>query len=157
MTAETIQSLHAGEALLLTGYLYTARDSAHKKLVAMIHSGEPLPIELDGATIYYAGPCPAKPGEVIGSIGPTTSGRMDRYAPLLMPPRASWDDREGRPQRGSQRYHDRNRKRLPGRHRRRRRIDRRVRPVRRGCSFPGTWHRGDPPALGGGLPGPGAD
>jgi fumarate hydratase subunit beta len=84
LTVKTIQSLQAGEALLLSGYLYTARDSAHKKLVAMIRDGEPLPVELNGATIYYAGPCPAKPGEVIGSIGPTTSGRMDRYAPILM-------------------------------------------------------------------------
>ena len=79
-----IESLHVGDALLLTGYLYTARDSAHKKLVAMIDSGEPLPINLAGETIYYAGPCPAKPGEIIGSVGPTTSGRMDRYAPILM-------------------------------------------------------------------------
>ena len=79
-----IESLHAGDAILLTGYLYTARDSVHKKLVAMIESGESLPINLAGETIYYAGPCPAKPGETIGSVGPTTSGRMDRYAPILM-------------------------------------------------------------------------
>lgn len=79
-----IKDLQAGDAVLLTGYLYTARDSAHKKLTAMIEKGEPLPIRLEGETIYYAGPCPAKPGEIIGSVGPTTSGRMDRYAPLLI-------------------------------------------------------------------------
>jgi len=84
LDADKIKDLHAGDALLLTGYLYTARDSAHKKLVAMIEKGENLPIHLQGETIYYAGPCPAKPGEIIGSVGPTTSGRMDRYAPVLL-------------------------------------------------------------------------
>ncbi len=84
LTPETAASLRAGDALLLTGFLYTARDSAHKKLSAMIRGGETLPIDLKGETIYYAGPCPSKPGEVIGSIGPTTSGRMDRYAPTLL-------------------------------------------------------------------------
>jgi fumarate hydratase subunit beta len=84
LDAAKIMNLQAGDAVLLTGYLYTARDSAHKKLTAMLEKGEPLPIRLAGETIYYAGPCPAKPGEVIGSVGPTTSGRMDRYAPLLL-------------------------------------------------------------------------
>lgn len=81
---DKIKDLHAGDALLLTGYLYTARDSAHKKMVALIENGENLPIDLCGETIYYAGPCPSRPGEVIGSVGPTTSGRMDRYAPILL-------------------------------------------------------------------------
>lgn len=84
LDADTVKTLNAGDALLLTGYLYTARDSAHKKLVAMIENGEKLPIDLKGETIYYAGPCPSKPGEIIGSVGPTTSGRMDSYAPILL-------------------------------------------------------------------------
>ncbi len=79
-----ISKLKAGDILFLSGPLYTARDAAHKKLVSMIKNGEKLPIELEGETIYYAGPCPARPGEIIGSAGPTTSGRMDRYAPLLL-------------------------------------------------------------------------
>lgn len=84
LDTNTVKSLNAGDALLLSGYLYTARDSAHKKLAAMIENGEELPIDLKGETIYYAGPCPSKPGEIIGSVGPTTSGRMDSYAPLLL-------------------------------------------------------------------------
>lgn len=84
LQADQIKDLHAGDALYLSGFLYTARDAAHKKLVAMIENGEELPIPLEGETIYYAGPCPAKPGDIIGSAGPTTSGRMDRYAPILL-------------------------------------------------------------------------
>ena len=84
LNPDIIKELNAGDALLLTGYLYTARDAAHKKLVAMIENGEDIPINLEGETIYYAGPCPSKPGEIIGSAGPTTSGRMDRYAPTLL-------------------------------------------------------------------------
>lgn len=78
-----IQNLHAGEAVLLTGTIYTARDAAHKKLCEMIKNGESLPFALRGQTIYYVGPTPAKPGQIIGSAGPTTSGRMDPYVPLL--------------------------------------------------------------------------
>jgi len=84
LTKETISELTAGDGLLLTGFLYTARDAAHKKLVMMIKNNEKLPIGLAGETIYYSGPCPARPGDIIGSAGPTTSGRMDAYAPLLM-------------------------------------------------------------------------
>lgn len=81
---EDIKSLNAGDAVYLTGYIYTARDAAHKRIVESINSGVYPGFDIKGATIYYAGPCPAKPGEIIGSAGPTTSGRMDRYAPLLL-------------------------------------------------------------------------
>lgn len=76
--------LRAGDTVTLTGTLYTARDAAHKRIVAAMEQGEPLPFQLDGAAIYYAGPTPAKPGQVIGSVGPTTSGRMDPYSPALL-------------------------------------------------------------------------
>lgn len=83
LTNEQITQLHAGDSVLFSGTLYTARDAAHKRLCAMIDAGEPLPIPLDGAAIYYVGPCPAKPGQVIGSCGPTSAVRMDAYAPTL--------------------------------------------------------------------------
>jgi fumarate hydratase subunit beta len=73
------RSLVAGENILLSGELITARDAAHQRLLTALHDGEPLPIDLQVATIYYAGPSPSAPGEIIGSIGPTTSGRMDTY------------------------------------------------------------------------------
>lgn len=84
LSRETAASLRAGELLLVSGPLYTARDAAHARLIGLDAKGEPLPIPLDGETIYYAGPCPAPPGAVIGSAGPTTSGRMDRYTPRLL-------------------------------------------------------------------------
>ena len=84
LTEEIRTGLQAGDRLLLTGYLYTARDAAHKKMVDMISRGEELPIALADETVYYAGPCPAKPGKATGSAGPTTSGRMDRYSPELI-------------------------------------------------------------------------
>jgi len=83
MNREEIGSLRAGDTVQLTGTIYTARDAAHKRLVAMIESNKPLPFSLKDAAIYYAGPCPAKPGQVFGSCGPTTSGRMNAYAPKL--------------------------------------------------------------------------
>lgn len=76
--------LKAGDSIRLTGTVYTSRDAAHKRIKALIESGESLPFNLEGAVIYYAGPTQAKPGMVIGSCGPTTSGRMDPYAPMLM-------------------------------------------------------------------------
>lgn len=79
-----LHTLRAGDEVLLSGTAYTARDAAHKKLAALIGSGAPLPFSLQGACIYYAGPCPAAPGEVIGPCGPTTSSRMDGYTPLLI-------------------------------------------------------------------------
>jgi fumarate hydratase subunit beta len=84
MTDETVNNLEAGDRVLLNGIIYTGRDAAHKRLFEMINKGEKLPIELEGQIIYYVGPCPAKPGQAIGSAGPTTSGRMDAYAPLMM-------------------------------------------------------------------------
>ena len=80
---EDIRNLHAGDAVLLNGTIYTARDAAHKKLVEMIENHEPLPFDLHGATIYDVGPTPARSGQVIGSSGPTTSSRMDPYVKTL--------------------------------------------------------------------------
>lgn len=78
------RSIKAGDRVVLSGVAYTARDAAHKRLCSMLENGEKLPFELDGACIYYAGPTPAKPGQIIGSCGPTTSSRMDVFAPLLL-------------------------------------------------------------------------
>ncbi len=83
-TEEQALSLHAGDSVLITGVIYTARDAAHKRLVALLDAGEPLPCDLKDQIIYYVGPTPAKPGGIIGSAGPTTSYRMDAYAPRLM-------------------------------------------------------------------------
>ena len=83
LVREEIKSLRAGDSVLLTGTLYTGRDAAHKRLCDMVKRGEPLPFDVTNQVIYYVGPCPAKPGEVIGSCGPTTSYRMDAYAPVL--------------------------------------------------------------------------
>ncbi|MCL0098672.1 Fe-S-containing hydro-lyase [Dehalococcoidia bacterium] len=82
--AEVIEKLRAGDQLLMSGTVYSARDAAHKRLVEALDRGEKLPFEIEGQTIYYMGPSPARPGRVIGSAGPTTSGRMDVYAPRLM-------------------------------------------------------------------------
>jgi fumarate hydratase subunit beta len=79
-----LKDLRAGDDLLLTGIIYVARDAAHKRMVEALDQGQPLPFEIRGATVYYMGPSPARPGRVIGSAGPTTSGRMDAYAPRLM-------------------------------------------------------------------------
>ncbi len=84
LTDDIIESLRAGEMVYLTGTVYTARDAAHKRMAEMAAQGEALPFDFAGQIIYYAGPCPNRPGQVIGSIGPTTSGRMDAYTPLLM-------------------------------------------------------------------------
>lgn len=84
LTSESIEGLRAGDSVLLSGVVYTARDAAHARLVELMKRGEPLPIDLNGQVIYYVGPTPAKPGEVIGSAGPTTAGRMDSFAPALL-------------------------------------------------------------------------
>jgi fumarate hydratase subunit beta len=81
---ETIKKLKAGDQVFISGVIYTARDAAHKRLVETLDKGEKLPFYLINQTVYYMGPSPAKPGQVIGSAGPTTSGRMDSYAPRLM-------------------------------------------------------------------------
>lgn len=83
-TREKVKDLRAGDRVLLTGTIYTARDAAHKRLLEMLDRGEPLPFEIENAMIYYVGPTPAKPGRPIGSAGPTTSYRMDSYAPRLL-------------------------------------------------------------------------
>ncbi|AAC07546.1 Fe-S-containing hydro-lyase [Aquifex aeolicus] len=84
LTDEVVKSLRAGDKVLITGYIYTARDAAHKRMVEAIQRGEKPPIDLKGQIIYYVGPTPPKPGQVIGSAGPTTAIRMDKYVePLL--------------------------------------------------------------------------
>ena len=84
LTQEEIESLHAGDSVLLSGVILTARDCAHKRIFEYLDEGKQLPFPLEGATIYYAGPCPAKPGMASGSCGPTTSARMDSFAPRLL-------------------------------------------------------------------------
>ena len=84
LTKDKIKDLKSGDSVLLSGTIYTARDAAHKRMIETLEKGEKLPIEIENQTIYYAGPAPAKPGQVIGSCGPTTSGRMDAYAPTLI-------------------------------------------------------------------------
>jgi len=84
LTGEKARELRAGDVVSINGTIYTARDAAHKKMVNLIQEGRPLPFDIRDQIIYYVGPCPAKPGEVIGSAGPTTSSRMDAYAPLLI-------------------------------------------------------------------------
>ncbi len=81
---EDVRTLHTGDRGFLSGVIYTARDTAHRRLVEAMDRGEDLPLELDGQVIYFAGPSPARPGRPIGSIGPTTSYRMDPYSPRLM-------------------------------------------------------------------------
>lgn len=80
---DVIAELRAGDSIYITGYLYTGRDSAHKKLIDLVDQGQELPIDVKGQFIYYVGPTPARPGKVIGSAGPTTSYRMDSFAPTL--------------------------------------------------------------------------
>ena len=83
-TKEAVRDLRAGDQVLITGTVYTARDVAHKKIVEMMHKGEETPFEIAGSIVYYVGPTPEKPGNPIGSAGPTTSYRMDAYAPELL-------------------------------------------------------------------------
>jgi len=84
LTEEVVMSLKAGDNILINGVIFTARDAAHKKLVELMDKEEPLPIDLEGQIIYYVGPTPEKPGQAIGSAGPTTSGRMDAYTPKML-------------------------------------------------------------------------
>ena len=84
LTQEAARELRAGDSCLLSGVIYTARDAAHKRLCELIHSGGELPLDLRDCVIYFVGPTPAKPGQVIGSAGPTTSYRMDAYSPTLI-------------------------------------------------------------------------
>ncbi len=84
LTDADVEKLKAGDKVLITGVLYTARDAAHKRLIELLDKGEKLPFDIKGQLIYYVGPTPEKPGQVIGSAGPTTSGRMDSYTPRLL-------------------------------------------------------------------------
>jgi fumarate hydratase subunit beta len=83
-TAADLDALHAGDTVLLSGVVYTARDQAHKRMIEALDAGEKLPFDLAGSAIYYVGPTPERPGDVIGSAGPTTSGRMDAMSPRLL-------------------------------------------------------------------------
>lgn len=84
ITRDVVKDLNAGDIVKITGVIYTARDAAHKRMVETINAGAELPISVKNLTIYFAGPTPAKPGEPIGSVGPTTSYRMDAYSPKLI-------------------------------------------------------------------------
>jgi len=84
LTKQQLLSLKAGEHVLLSGEIITARDAAHKRLADLLNSGAPLPFDLNGKTVYYAGPCPAPDGFSCGACGPTTSGRVDGYTPLML-------------------------------------------------------------------------
>lgn len=84
LTLDKVKDLKAGDVVLLSGEIYTARDAAHKRLIELVNEGKELPIDIQDQIIYYVGPTPPKPGEVIGSAGPTTSYRMDPYAPRLL-------------------------------------------------------------------------
>ena len=84
LTDESVEKLHIGDDVRLTGVIYTARDAAHRRMTEALEKGESLPFDIGGQVIYYVGPTPAKPGQVIGSAGPTTSMRLDRYTPPLL-------------------------------------------------------------------------
>ena len=84
ITEELSTSLHAGDYVYLSGTIYVARDAAHKRMIEALESGKELPIDIKDSTIYYMGPSPAREGQVIGSAGPTTASRMDKYAPHLL-------------------------------------------------------------------------
>ena len=81
---KVVSSLKAGDRVLISGIIYTGRDAAHKKMFELLKEGKPLPLDIQGQVIYYMGPTPTRPGKVIGSAGPTTSSRMDAYAPALI-------------------------------------------------------------------------
>lgn len=84
LTEDIVRDLHAGDEVLLNGVLWTARDAAHKRLIATLDAGETLPMDLQNQTLYFVGPSPARPGNVIGAAGPTTSGRMDGWSSRLI-------------------------------------------------------------------------
>lgn len=84
LTKDKVKELKAGDKVLITGTIYTSRDAGHKRMIEQLKNNEPLPFQIENSIIYYCGPSPAKPGDVIGSAGPTTSYRMDPYAPYLL-------------------------------------------------------------------------
>ncbi|MCE5340370.1 MAG: Fe-S-containing hydro-lyase [Planctomycetaceae bacterium] len=84
LTDDIVRTLKAGDEVAISGMIYTARDAAHKRLCELIAQGKELPVSLAGQVIYFVGPTPARPGKVIGSAGPTTSARMDKFSPMLL-------------------------------------------------------------------------
>lgn len=84
LTTEVLEGLEPGDTVLLSGVIYTGRDAAHQRMIELLDGGKPLPFPVEGAAIYYVGPSPTPPGKVIGSAGPTTSYRMDKYSPRLL-------------------------------------------------------------------------
>lgn len=84
LTQDAVKNLKAGDSCLISGVIYTARDAAHKRLCELVAQGKPLPMDIKDSVIYFVGPTPAKPGQAIGSAGPTTSYRMDAYSPILI-------------------------------------------------------------------------
>lgn len=84
LTDADVEGLRSGDRVRISGVIYTARDAAHGRLVALLEKGQPLPVDLRGQIIYYTGPSPARPGNIVGSIGPTTGGRMDKFTPALL-------------------------------------------------------------------------
>jgi fumarate hydratase subunit beta len=84
LTNDIVEKLHAGDDVHLSGVIYTARDAAHRRMIEALEKSQPLPFDVRGQVIYYVGPTPPKPGQVIGSAGPTTSMRLDRYTPALL-------------------------------------------------------------------------
>ena len=84
LSDETLKELKAGDEVLLTGVIYATRDAAHKRMIEALNQGKSLPFDIKGQTIYFTGPSPARPGQPVGSAGPTTSGRMDSYSPRLI-------------------------------------------------------------------------
>ena len=84
LTDKDVSKLKAGDMAYLSGVIYTARDAAHQRLCDDLDAGKPMPFDFEGSVVYYAGPCPAKPGKPIGSVGPTTGGRMDKFSPQLI-------------------------------------------------------------------------
>ena len=94
-SVQDVEALRSGDRVTITGLVYTARDAAHRRLLELIHSGEDLPIPLEGQVIYYVGPSPPPPGRIIGAAGPTTSYRMDPYTPTLLEKGIRGDDRQG--------------------------------------------------------------
>ena len=84
LTEEAVKDLKAGDSVRISGYIYTARDAAHKRMTEALARGEKLPFDIRDQIVYYVGPSPTKPGQIVGSAGPTTSGRMDKYTPTLI-------------------------------------------------------------------------
>ena len=106
LTDQDVEKLEIGDTVFVNGVIYTARDAAHKRLIDFLEAGQPLPVDLKGQIMFYVGPSPARPGRVIGAAGPTTSYRMDPYAPQLSGPGTQGHDRQGQTLPGGYRCHD---------------------------------------------------